>query len=116
MAELLQIRDTKASDGDSFPRRAGAVAAFSRQGGRPLQSRWWHGIIQVPTLVVFLVIFYAAFFGPADPRRNFATVTSWIIWWPLLAVTYSLFCIPRCCCGCEGVTSCSHDDPVTFRL
>lgn len=93
MTELLQIEKPKASQNKSEPRRWTAVVAdaFSRWGTRLLRSRWWPGVIQVPTLVVFLLIFYAAFFGPADPRRNFATVMSWIVWWPLLAVTYFVF-------------------------
>ncbi len=43
-------------------------------------------------LIGFLVtLTYSAFFGPRDPRLNFATVMSWIVWWPLLAVSYLLF-------------------------
>jgi polyferredoxin len=43
-------------------------------------------------LIGFLVtLTYSAFLGPNDPRLNFATVMSWIVWWPLLAVSYLLF-------------------------
>jgi len=93
MSELLQIQKPEA--GSRKPQESSQPSTvadtFSRWGSQLLQSRWWPGIIQVPTLLVFLVIFYAAFFGPADPRRNFATVMSWIVWWPLLAVTYFVF-------------------------
>ena len=93
MSELLQIQKPEA--GPRKPQESSQPSTvadtFSRWGTQLLQSRWWPGIIQVPTLLVFLVIFYAAFFGPADPRRNFATVMSWIVWWPLLAVTYFVF-------------------------
>jgi polyferredoxin len=38
-----------------------------------------------------LVLTYFSLFGPRDPRLNLATVFSWIVWWPLLAVSYFLF-------------------------
>jgi len=32
----------------------------------------------------------SAFFGPRDPRLNFVTVISWVVRWPLLAISYLL--------------------------
>lgn len=49
----------------------------------PWAVRWF--------LIGFLVsLIYSAFFGPDDARLNFATVMSWIVWWPLLAVSFLL--------------------------
>ncbi|TFH47728.1 MAG: 4Fe-4S binding protein [Lysobacterales bacterium] len=40
-------------------------------------------------MIGFLItLTYSAFFGPRDPRLNFATVMSWVVWWPLLALSY----------------------------
>ena len=103
MTELLQLQDpeTPRANPQGWPARV--AAAFSRRGTRLLRSRWWPGVIQVPTVLLFLVVVYAAFFGPADPRRNFATVVSWIVWWPLLAVTY--FAFGRIwCAACPMIT------------
>lgn len=68
----------------------GLVGGFERYAKRvlihslyPWAVRWF--------LIGFLVtLTYSAFFGPNDPRMNFATVMSWIVWWPLLAVSYLL--------------------------
>jgi len=40
---------------------------------------------------LLFVLSYFALFGPRDPRLNLATVLSWILWWPLLAVSFFLF-------------------------
>lgn len=69
----------------------GLVGGFERYAKRvllhpryPWAVRWF--------LIGFLVtLTYSAFFGPNDPRLNFTTVMSWIVWWPLLAVSYLLF-------------------------
>lgn len=70
------------------PRRPGLTGAFEYYGKRLLKNplfpwvgRWF--------LIGFLVVLtYAALFGPRDPGLNFATVMSWVVWWPLLAVSY----------------------------
>lgn len=70
------------------PPRPGLMGAFERYGKRllkhplfPWVGRW--------TMIGFLIaLTYAAFFGPRDPRLNFATVMSWVVWWPLLAISY----------------------------
>ncbi len=72
------------------PLHLGLVRGFERYAKRvlihplyPWAVRWF--------LIGFLVtLTYSAFFGPNDPRLNFATVMSWIVWWPLLAVSYLL--------------------------
>lgn len=76
---------------DDAPIHLGLVGGFERYAKRvlihplyPRAVRWF--------LIGFLVtLTYSAFFGPFDARLNFATVMSWIVWWPLLAVSYLLF-------------------------
>jgi polyferredoxin len=75
----------------------GLMGGFERYAKRvllhpryPWAVRWF--------LIGFLVtLTYSAFFGPNDPRLNFATVMSWLVWWPLLAVSYLFF--GRVWCG-----------------
>ena len=70
------------------PPRPGLTGAFEYYGKLLLKNslfpwlgRWF--------LIGFLVVLtYSALFGPPDPRLNFATVMSWVVWWPLLAVSY----------------------------
>jgi polyferredoxin len=72
------------------PPRPGLTGAFERYGKRllihplfPWLGRWF-------TIGLFVLLTYAAFFGPRDPRLNFATVISWLVWWPMLAISYLL--------------------------
>lgn len=88
---MVQIKDPETTPTGWTPRLSRVGRVFSLYGDALLRSRWWPGVIQVPTLIIFFLILYAAFFGPEDPRRNFATVVSWLVWWPLLAVTYFMF-------------------------
>ncbi len=46
---------------------------------------------------MFLALLAAAFLGPADPERNFATVTVWALGWPLLALSF--FFVARAWCA-----------------
>lgn len=70
------------------PPRSGLTGAFEYYGKRwlknplfPWLGRWF--------LIGFLVVLtYSALFGPRDPGLNFATVMSWVVWWPLLAISY----------------------------
>ena len=76
---------------EAKPLHLGLMRGFERSAKRvllhplyPWAVRWF--------LIGFLVtLTYSAFFGPKDPRLNFATVMSWIVWWPLLAISYLLF-------------------------
>jgi polyferredoxin len=62
-----------------------------------LESRWYPGVFQYPLLALFLIALGFAFFGTIRPGRNFATVSFWGLWWPLLPLTYLLF--GRLWCG-----------------
>ncbi len=72
------------------PLHLGLVRRIERHAKRvlihplyPRAVRWlligWLGILT-----------YSAFWGPRDPRVNLAAVMSWIVWWPLLAVSFLL--------------------------
>jgi len=58
---------------------------------RLIVSRLWPWPSRAVMIGFLLVLTYFSLFGPRDPRLNFATVMSWIVWWPLLAVSYFFF-------------------------
>lgn len=62
-----------------------------------LKSRWYPGALQYPLLALLAVALGFAFFGTIRPGRNFATVTLWTLWWPLLPLSYLL--LGRLWCG-----------------
>lgn len=64
------------------------VQAFEARATRLLRHRWFPWAGRIALLSFLLLLTFAALFGPVDPRLNFATVMSWIVWWPLLAVSY----------------------------
>lgn len=61
------------------------------------KSRWYPGVLQYPLMALFLLAIAFAFFGTIRPGRNFATVTLWTLWWPLLPLSYLL--LGRLWCG-----------------
>jgi len=70
------------------PPRPGITGAFEKQGKRLLKNPLFPWIGRWFMVGFLIVLTYSAFFGPRDPRLNFATVMSWIVWWPLLAISY----------------------------
>lgn len=55
---------------------------------RFLMSRWYPLVFQIPTLLVFGIITYILFLGPAKFTQNAGSVLTWILWWPLLPLTF----------------------------
>ena len=55
---------------------------------RFLRSRWYPGIIQWPTLIIFAVIIYQLMLGPAKAHDNLGTALTWVLWWPLIPVIF----------------------------
>jgi len=47
--------------------------------------------MQYPTLVIFILIIFYALWGTITPGTNFATLTTWTLWWSLLPLSYFLF-------------------------
>ena len=45
-----------------------------------LRSRWFPGIIQWPTLIIFMVIMFELILGPEAAHDNFGTALTWVLW------------------------------------
>jgi ferredoxin len=55
-----------------------------------LASKYFPGVIQWPTFILFVLVLYNLFLGTADPAHNFGSVMTWVLWWPALAVLFLL--------------------------
>jgi len=53
-----------------------------------LRSRWFPGIIQWPTLIIFMVIMFELILGPESAHDNFGTALTWVLWWPLIPIIF----------------------------
>ncbi len=53
-----------------------------------LRSRWYPGIIQWPTLLVFMVIMYQLMLGPSVTHDNLGSALTWVLWWPLIPIIF----------------------------
>jgi polyferredoxin len=69
----------------------GLMGGFERYAKRVLLHPLYPWLVRWFLIGFLVTLTYSAFFGPNDARLNFATVMSWIVWWPLLAVSYLLF-------------------------
>ncbi|MDD3893904.1 MAG: 4Fe-4S binding protein [Syntrophomonadaceae bacterium] len=56
-----------------------------------LASKWFPGILQYPTALVFALIIYELLFGPLSPGENFGTAMTWVLWWPIIPLVFLLF-------------------------
>ena len=59
--------------------------------GRLFRSRWYPGIFQLAGLLVFGAAMLTTLFGSTVVADNFGSTVVWILWWPLLPLTYFLF-------------------------
>jgi polyferredoxin/F0F1-type ATP synthase membrane subunit c/vacuolar-type H+-ATPase subunit K len=57
---------------------------------RILRSRWYPGILQVPVAAVFGLVAFQLLAGPAAAQRNAGTALMWVLWWPILPITFVL--------------------------
>jgi polyferredoxin len=55
---------------------------------RFLKSRWFPGIIQWPTLLIFMLIMFELALGPSSAHDNFGTAMTWVLWWPLIPIIF----------------------------
>ncbi len=55
---------------------------------RFLRSHWYPGIIQWPTLIVFVVIIYQLLLGPSTAHDNLGTALTWVLWWPIIPIIF----------------------------
>jgi len=53
-----------------------------------LRSRWYPGIIQWPTLIIFVVIIFQLLLGPSAAHDNLGTALTWVLWWPIIPVIF----------------------------
>lgn len=68
-----------------------------------LRSRWYPGIIQWPTLLVFMVIMFELLLGPSEAHNNLGTALTWVLWWPLIPIIF-LFAGRFWCAICPFAT------------
>ena len=52
------------------------------------KSRWYPGIIQWPTLLVFMFIMFQLVAGPNSAHDNFGTALTWVLWWPVIPILF----------------------------
>ena len=55
---------------------------------RFLRSRWFPGIVQWPTLLIFMLIMFELVLGPDSAHDNFGTAMTWVLWWPLIPIIF----------------------------
>jgi hypothetical protein len=55
---------------------------------RFMRSRWYPGIIQWPTLLIFMLIMFQLVLGPDSAHDNFGTAMTWVLWWPVLPIIF----------------------------
>ena len=55
-----------------------------------MRSSLYPGVIQIPTLIVFVGITYTLFTSTGDPAANVGSTLTWLLWWPILTLTYVL--------------------------
>ncbi len=53
-----------------------------------MRSRWYPGILQVPVAALFGLVAYQLLAGPEAAERNAGTALMWVLWWPLLPITF----------------------------
>jgi len=58
---------------------------------RMFRSRWYPGVFQFAGLIVFGAVMVATLFGPTMVEDNVGSTIVWILWWPLLPLSYFLF-------------------------
>ena len=55
---------------------------------RLMRSKWFPGIIQWPTLLVFMLIMFQLLLGPESAHDNLGTALTWVLWWPLIPIIF----------------------------
>lgn len=55
-----------------------------------LSSRWYPGIVQWPTAIVFSIIVWQLLLGPDAAHDNLGTALTWVLWWPIIPIIFLL--------------------------
>lgn len=58
---------------------------------RVARSRWYPGVFQGVSLAVFAVVMLVTLFGSTVVADNVGSTIVWILWWPLLPLSYFVF-------------------------
>ena len=53
-----------------------------------MRSKWFPGIIQWPTLLLFMLIMYQLLLGPESAHDNLGTALTWVLWWPIIPILF----------------------------
>jgi polyferredoxin len=64
--------------------------------GRILRSRLYPGVLQLLGLAVFALVIFETLFGPTEVHDNPGSAIVWILWWPLLPLSYFVFARAWC--------------------
>lgn len=55
---------------------------------RLMRSKWFPGIIQWPTLLLFMLIMFQLLLGPGSAHDNLGTALTWVLWWPIIPIIF----------------------------
>jgi len=55
---------------------------------RLMRSKWFPGVIQWPTLLLFMLIMFQLLLGPESAHDNLGTALTWVLWWPLIPIIF----------------------------
>ncbi|WP_121255141.1 4Fe-4S binding protein [Nocardioides ferulae] len=55
-----------------------------------VRSRWYPMVFQVPVAAVFGLVAYQLIAGPATAHDNAGTALMWVLWWPVVPITFLL--------------------------
>src|SRR5512145_3075117 len=55
---------------------------------RLMRSKWFPGIIQWPTLLLFMLIMFQLLIGPESAHDNLGTALTWVLWWPVIPILF----------------------------
>lgn len=53
-----------------------------------MRSKWFPGIIQWPTLLLFMLIMFQLLLGPESAHDNLGTALTWVLWWPIIPILF----------------------------
>ena len=56
-----------------------------------VRSRWYPAVFQVPVAAVFGLVAFELLAGPGQVHDNAGTALMWVLWWPLVPLTFLLF-------------------------
>lgn len=68
-----------------------------------LKSKYFPLVFQLINVVVFAYVIAALFFGPKETGENFGSTITWILWWPLIPISF-LFLGRIWCAMCPFAT------------